>query len=94
MKCNAEDCVSRTEVIDYLCKHCPDDRECFKDCDEIKHLRNISSIYPKSDKSAFTLEELELLDQCLSKHFYSISGTPNTVVSCAEKIQKLKERIE
>ena len=57
-------------------------------------LEDAPSVYPKSDKSAFTLEELELLDQCLSKHFYSISGMPNTVVSCAEKIQKLKERME
>jgi hypothetical protein len=40
------DCVSRIEVIDYLCKHCPDDGECFKDCDEIKHLRQMPSVTP------------------------------------------------
>ena len=38
------DCISRIETIDYLCKHCPDDGECFEDCDEIKHLRQMSSV--------------------------------------------------
>jgi hypothetical protein len=40
------DCISRIETIDYLCKHCPDDGECFKDCDEIKHLRQMPSVTP------------------------------------------------
>jgi hypothetical protein len=40
------DCISRIETIDYLCKHCPDDGECFKDCDEIKHLRQMPSVKP------------------------------------------------
>lgn len=53
---------------------------------------DLPSVYPKSDKPVFTLEELELLDQCLSKHFYSINGMPDIVVSCAVKIQKLKEQ--
>jgi hypothetical protein len=42
------DCISRIETIDYLCKHCPDDGECFKDCDEIKHLRQMPSVTPQS----------------------------------------------
>lgn len=41
------DCIPRVEAIDYLCKHCPDNGECFKDCDEIKHLRNIPSATPQ-----------------------------------------------
>ena len=41
------DCISRIETIDYLCKHCPDDGECFKDCDEIKHLRQMPSVTPQ-----------------------------------------------
>ena len=40
----AVDCISRVKVIDYLCKHCPDDGECFEDCDEIKHLRKMPSV--------------------------------------------------
>ena len=44
------DCIPRIEVIDYLCKHCPDDGECFKDCDEIKHLRNIPSVTPQEHR--------------------------------------------
>ena len=42
------DCISRVKVIDYLCKHCPDDGECFKDCEEIKHLRQMPSVTPQS----------------------------------------------
>lgn len=45
------DCISRIETIDYLCKHCPDDGECFKDCDEIKHLRQMPSITPQEPKT-------------------------------------------
>ena len=41
------DCISRIGTIDYLCKHCPDDGECFKDCDEIKHLRQMPSVTPQ-----------------------------------------------
>lgn len=32
-----------------MCKHCPDDGECFSDYDEIKHLRNLPSVYPKNN---------------------------------------------
>ena len=39
----------------------------------------------------FTNEELDYLEQCLSKHFYSIGGMPEIIISCYEKIQKLKE---
>ena len=44
------DAISRIETIDYLCKHCPDDGECFKDCDEIKHLRELPSVTPQEPK--------------------------------------------
>ena len=44
------DCISRIETIDYLCKHCPDDGECFKDCDEIKHLRQMPSVTPQEPR--------------------------------------------
>lgn len=43
-------CISRIETIDYLCKHCPDDGECFKDCDEIKHLRQMPSVTPQEPR--------------------------------------------
>ena len=39
----------------------------------------------------FTYEEAELLSQCLSAYFYNIEGTPETVVSCAKKLQKAVE---
>ena len=45
------DAISRIETIDYLCKHCPDDGECFKDCDEIKHLRELPSVTPQEPKT-------------------------------------------
>jgi hypothetical protein len=41
------DCISRIGTIDYLCKRCPDDGECFKDCDEIKHLRQMPPVTPQ-----------------------------------------------
>lgn len=47
------DYIPRIEVIDYLCKHCPDDGECFKDCDEIKHLRNMSSVTPQEPRKGY-----------------------------------------
>lgn len=40
----------------------------------------------------FTLEELELLEKCLSKYFFDIGGIPEVVISCEEKIIKSKER--
>jgi hypothetical protein len=54
----AVDCISREEVIDYLCKHCPDDGECFKDCDEIKHLRQLPSVTPQEPK-LFSIAEIK-----------------------------------
>ena len=47
------DCIPRIEVIDYLCKHCPDDGECFKDCDEIKHLRQMPSVTPQEPRKGY-----------------------------------------
>ena len=44
------DYISRVKVIDYLCRHCPDDGECFEDCDDIKHLRKMPSITPLEPK--------------------------------------------
>ena len=38
----------------------------------------------------FTPEELELLEQCLSKYLYSVGGMPDVAISCAEKLIKLK----
>jgi len=48
-------------------------------------------------KIDFTQEEIELLLQCLSAHFFQIGGMPETVVSCVEKLQDVcenKEQIE
>lgn len=52
------DCIPRIEVIDYLCKHCPDDGECFKDCDEIKHLRQMPSVTPQEPRWILVSEKL------------------------------------
>lgn len=51
------DCISRVKVIDYLCKHCPDDGECFEDCDEIKHLRNLPSVTPQEPRKGHWIDE-------------------------------------
>ena len=42
----------------------------------------------------FTKDEIELLSMCLSKHFYSISGFPANVLSCAMKLEDYKERLD
>lgn len=34
-----DDAISRQEVVGYLCTHCPDNAECFKDCDDIKIIK-------------------------------------------------------
>ena len=52
------DCIPRIEVIDYLCKHCPDDGECFEDCDEIKYLRQMPSATPQEPRE-ITLEDVK-----------------------------------
>ena len=44
-----------------------------------------------NENISFTLEELELLEKCLSKYFFDIGGIPEVVISCEEKIIKLKE---
>ena len=41
----------------------------------------------------FTLEEIELLEKCLTKYLYFVGGSPSDVISCAEKLQKLKEQL-
>lgn len=43
-----------------------------------------------TEQVKFTLEELELLEQCLSKFLYSVGGMPDVAISCAEKLIKLK----
>ena len=42
-----EDCVSIEDVIGYLCTHCPDDAECFEDCDDIKALKQLPPVTPQ-----------------------------------------------
>ena len=47
-----------------------------------------------NENISFTLEELELLEKCLSKYFFDIGGIPEVVISCEKKIIKLKENSE
>ena len=42
-----EDAISRQEVVGYLCAHCPDDAECFDDCDDIKNIKALPSVKPQ-----------------------------------------------
>lgn len=58
------DCISRVEVIDYLCKHCPDDGECFKDCDEIKHIRQMPSVTPQEPVKKLEEQIKQLQNRC------------------------------
>lgn len=49
-KCDeCDDCISRQEVVDYLCAHCPDDAECHKDCDDIKNIKSFPSVTPQPE---------------------------------------------
>ena len=60
----AVDYISRIETIDYLCKHCPDDGECFKDCDDIKHFREMSSVTPIRSKGHWIDKERIMFPIC------------------------------
>lgn len=57
------DCIPRIETIDYLCKHCPDDGECFKDCDEIKHLRQMPPVTPQEPKLMIEIDLYSVIKQ-------------------------------
>ncbi len=46
----SEDCISRQAVVGYLCTHCPDDAECFKDCDDIKNIKALPPVKPQEPK--------------------------------------------
>lgn len=50
-----------------------------------------SSNYKPQKNIYLTNEEIELLEQCLSKYFYDIDGTPDMVISCAEKLREAKK---
>ena len=41
-----DDAISRQAVVDYLCTHCPDDAECFEDCDDIKNIKTLALVTP------------------------------------------------
>lgn len=42
-----EEAISRQAVVGYLCTHCPDDAECFKDCDDIKNIKAFPPVTPQ-----------------------------------------------
>lgn len=42
-----EDVISRQAVVGYLCTHCPDDAECFEDCDDIKNIKSLPPVNPQ-----------------------------------------------
>ena len=44
---SCEDAVSKQEVVGYLCTHCPDNAECFEDCDDIKNIKTLSPVIPQ-----------------------------------------------
>ena len=86
-ECKADDCISKIEVIDYLCKHCPDDGECFKDCDEIKHLRNMPTVTPQTRKGHW----IDTNDDGFLYHrIYKCSKCGATVCDYPENIKKYK----
>lgn len=73
------DCVRRIEVIDYLCKHCPDDGECFKDCDEIKHLRQMPSVTPQPRKAHWIKEKIDAMSQSFGFAKYHCSNCSHII---------------
>ena len=76
-----EDAVSRQAVLEIIKSHTL--------TDDYLAVEQLPSVQPM-----FTNEEIELLGQCLSRHFYMISGVPQTVLSCMEKLNKLKQESE
>ena len=93
----SDDCISKIETIDYLCKHCFDDGECFKDCDEIKHLRNMSSetsIRPKGHWINIDVTHSQC-DKCSAVfEIASANGEANFCPNCGAKMVEPQEREE
>ena len=65
--------------------------------DTMRKYQKIEDIYYHQTGQAlenFSLEELELLEKCLSKYCYEVSGLPTVVLSVYNKLQILKEEAE
>ena len=63
-----EDCVSRQAVVGYLCTHCPDDAECFEDCDDIKNIKALPSVTPSYNSIKTELKPCEdVLDEIITQ---------------------------
>ena len=74
------DCISRIETIDYLCKHCPDDGECFGDCDDIKHFREMPSVTPQEPKTGhwiYKTMEGQFCSICNEQSVWKFNYCPN-----------------
>ena len=85
------DCISRIETIDYLCKHCPDDGECFKDCDEIKHLKQMPSVTPQEPRKGHWIENAEEYYKAINEKGGGVNeNTPYFVddIACSECLAK------
>lgn len=54
----SEDAISRQVVVDYLCTHCPDDAECFKDCDNIKNIKSLPPV-TQQPKMGYWIAEIK-----------------------------------
>ena len=42
-------------------------------------------------KNQLTVEEIDKIEECFSKHFYMVGGSPESLISITEKLIKLKE---
>lgn len=71
-----DDAISRQAVVGYLCTHCPDDAECFNDCDDIKNIKALPSINsqePKTEKVIKMRDATPEERESIEKYVKSIS---------------------
>ena len=98
---HCEDAISRQAVVGYLCTHCPDDAECFKDCDDIK---NIKAFPPVTSQPNVAKIRAEIEEMTRYEHLTGKSAEPITINRlCAfldgvdrgiAELEKIKAEIE
>ena len=81
-----DDAISKQAVVDYLCTHCPDNAECFEDCDDIKNIKSLPLVKPQPKIGKWKREEFPnftgwFCDKCGRGWRYKFNYCPN----CGDK---------
>lgn len=81
-----DDAISRQEVVSYLCAHCPDDAECFNDCDDIKNIKSLPSVRPQEPKIGYWIDSSNgwMCSECNNDNTFDTKYCPN----CGVKMER------